>query len=118
MEAFGREVFRRVFTARGGLVVGGAPGLFMVAAALAHIIGGFGVTIFPNIPMNEAVAGMDLSPVDTRAYWLGTYLRRWSFWSGVLLLEGSALLRLGLLWATQMLAQAARVPHAKARYGT
>jgi len=82
----------------------------MMMAGLVYFIGCFGVTICFNVPMNEALAGMDLSSEATRAYWIGTYLPRWTFWNTVRTLAcgvSSALLLFGLLWATQVQAQAA-----------
>lgn len=123
MQVINREVFRWVFMALflgmaavslvvagyGGFVVGGGPGMFMMIAGLVYFIGCFGVTIFFNVPMNEALAGMDLSSESTRHYWTGTYLPRWTFWNTVRTLAcgvSSALLLFGLLWATQVQAQA------------
>jgi len=124
MQVINREVFRWVFMALflgmaavslviavyGGIFVGVGPGTFMMMAGLVYFIGCFGVTICFNVPMNEALAGMDLSSEATRAYWIGTYLPRWTFWNTVRTLAcgvSSALLLFGLLWATQVQAQAA-----------
>ena len=73
MQVINREVFRWVFMALflglaaaslaiavyGGIVVGGAPGALMMLAGLIYFIGCFGVTVFFNVPMNEALAGMN-----------------------------------------------------------
>ena len=124
MQIINREVVRRVFVALflgmaaaslaiaayGGLVIGSAPGLFMMAAGLVYFVGCFGVTVFFNVPMNEALARMDLSSEGTHAYWTGTYVPRWTFWNTVRTLAcglASALLLSGLLWATQAQTQAA-----------
>jgi uncharacterized membrane protein len=124
MQVINREVFRWVFmalflgmaavslvvAAYGGIFVGGAPGALMMIAGLVYVIGCFGVTVVFNVPMNEALAGMDLSSEATRDYWTGTYLPRWTFWNTVRTLAcgvASALLLLGLLWAAQEQAQAA-----------
>jgi uncharacterized membrane protein len=97
MQVINREVFRWVFMA---LFLGmAAVSLFFVfygaknltdpagarilLAGIIYLIGCFGVTVFFNVPMNEALAGMDLSEGVTRTYWLDTYLPRWTFWNTV-----------------------------------
>jgi uncharacterized membrane protein len=123
MQVINREVFRWVFmalflgmaaaslamAAYGGFFIRGGPGTLMMIAGLVYVVGCFGVTVFFNVPMNEALAGMDLSSEATREYWTGTYLPRWTFWNTVRTLAcavASALLLLGLLWMTQAEAQA------------
>ncbi|MGB5556830.1 MAG: anthrone oxygenase family protein [Paracoccaceae bacterium] len=124
MQVINREVFRWVFMALflgmaavsiavavyGGIFVGGGPGAMMMIAGLVYFIGCFGVTVCFNVPMNEALAGMDLSSEGTREYWTGTYLPRWTFWNTVRTFAcgvSSALLLFGLLLVTQAQAQAA-----------
>lgn len=124
MQVINREVFRWVFMA---LFLGMAAvslvivayaasslahpaGMLIVLAGLVYLLGCFGVTVFVNVPMNEALAGMDLSQDTTRAYWTGTYLPRWTFWNTVRTLAcglSAALLLFGLLWMTQAQAQTA-----------
>lgn len=118
MQVINREVFRWVFmvlfiglapvslivAAYGGVYIGGTPGALIMAAGLIYVIGCFGVTVFFNVPMNEALAGMDVSADSTLDYWTGTYLPRWTFWNTVRTIAcglSSALLLFGLLWATQ-----------------
>ncbi|QJF51111.1 DUF1772 domain-containing protein [Roseobacter ponti] len=122
MQVINREVFRWVFMALflgmaavSLVIVGyGATNLahpsggLILLAGLLYLIGCFGVTVFVNVPMNEALAGMNLSEDATRAYWTGTYLPRWTFWNTVRTLAcgaSAALLLFGLLSMTQ--AQAA-----------
>ena len=129
MQVINREVFRWVFMALflgmaavSLVIVGyGATNLahpsggLILLAGLLYLIGCFGVTVFFNVPMNEALAGMNLSEDATRAYWTGTYLPRWTLWNTVRTLAcgvSAALLLFGLLWMIQ--AQAA-MPHAAAR---
>ncbi|MGI1663572.1 DUF1772 domain-containing protein [Palleronia sp. KMU-117] len=124
MQVINREVFRWIFmalflgmtvaslviAAYGGIFVGGGPGLLMTIAGLVYVFGCFGVTAAFNVPMNDALAGMDLTSETTRAYWTGSYLPRWTFWNTVRTLAcvvSSALLLFGLLWMTQAQAQAA-----------
>lgn len=122
MQVINREVFRWVFMALflgmaaiSLVIVGyGATNLahpsggLILVAGLVYLIGCFGVTVFFNVPMNEALAGMNLSEDASRAYWTGTYLPRWTFWNTVRTLAcgaSAALLLFGLQWMTQ--AQAA-----------
>lgn len=124
MQVINREVFRWVFmtlfigmapvslaiAAYGGFVVGNGAGTLFVLAGLIYFIGCFGVTVFCNVPMNEALAGMDASSVAARDYWTGTYLPRWTFWNTVRTFASAisaALLLLGMLWLTQSQAQPA-----------
>jgi uncharacterized membrane protein len=117
MQAINREVFRWVFmtlflglaAVSLALVVFAALGLTGPAATLAgsaglvYLLGCFGVTIVFNVPMNEALAGMDLSEDASRAYWTGTYLPRWTFWNTVRTLAcglSAALLLFALPWLT------------------
>lgn len=73
-------------------------------AGLVYLIGCFGVTVFFNVPMNEALAGMEMASDGTRDYWLGTYVPRWTFWNSVRTIActvSAALLLFGVLWMTQ-----------------
>ena len=97
MKSINREVFRWVFMALflglvpvsllvagyGGLVVGQRAGLLLVLAGVIYFIGCFGVTALCNVPMNKALADMDVSAVTTQNYWTATYLPRWTFWNTV-----------------------------------
>lgn len=122
MQVINREVFRWVFmalfiglapislmiAAYGGIVVGNGPGTMMMLAGLIYFIGCFGVTVFFNVPMNEALARMALTDDATRDYWTGIYVPRWTFWNTVRTVASgvsAALLLFGLLWATQTQAQ-------------
>lgn len=115
MQAINREVFRWIFMtlflgmAAGSVAIaayswfsiGGPAGTLIVAAALVYLVGCFGVAVFFNVPMNEALAGMS-SPSDaTQEYWLKTYVPRWTFWNSVRAAASAisaALLLMGLLW--------------------
>ena len=124
MQVINREVFRWVFMAlflgmaAVSLVVAGygannlthPAGALILIAGLVYLIGCLGVTVFFNVPMNEALAGMDLSQDATRAYWTDTYLPRWTFWNTVRTVAcgvSAALLLFGLMWMTQAQAQRA-----------
>ena len=124
MQAINREVFRWIFmvlflglvpvslliAAHGVLVVGHGPGSLMMLAGLTYLVGGFGVTVVFNVPMNETLAGMEPSADATLDYWSCTYLPRWRFWNTVRTVAcglSAALLLLSLAWAAQSQAQAA-----------
>ena len=75
MQVINREVFRWVFMtlflgmAAASLVIAGygafglsgPAGTLIMLAGLVYLVGCFGVTVFFNVPMNEALAGMELS---------------------------------------------------------
>ena len=124
MQVINREVFRWVFMALFlgmagvSLVVAGygaanlshPSGMLILLAGIVYLVGCFGVTVFFNVPMNEALARMDLSQEATSAYWTGTYLPRWTFWNTTRALAcglSAALLLFGLIWATQAQARIA-----------
>ena len=118
MQAINREVFRWVFMtlflgmAAGSVAivayawfsVDGAAGTLMIAAALVYLVGCFGVTVVFNVPMNEALAGMNSPSEATQEYWRQIYVPRWTFWNSVRTgasAMSAALLLMGLVWATQ-----------------
>ena len=115
MQVINREVFRWAFmtlflgmAAVSLFIVGWAAtdlstpaSALLLLAGLVYLIGCFGVTVVFNVPMNEALAGMDLSSESTQAYWTNTYLPRWTFWNTFRTLAcglSAALLLHGLLW--------------------
>lgn len=97
MQVINREVFRWIFMALflgmaavsvfiliySALHTGGWAGALIFLGALVYLVGCFAVTVFCNVPMNEALAGMDLSAEATRDYWTGTYLPRWTLWNSM-----------------------------------
>ena len=124
MQVINREVFRWVFmvlflgmaavsvglAGYGAFAATGPAGNLIMWAGLVYLVGCFGVTVFFNVPMNEALAGMDMSTEATRDYWLQTYVPRWTFWNSVRTVAcaaAAALLLFGLLWMTQSQAQTA-----------
>lgn len=113
MQVINREVFRWVFmTLFLGMVPvsmiivgyavansGGLAGIVMALAGLTYLCGCFGVTLFFNVPMNEALAGMELSEGATQDYWTQSYVPGWTFWNTVRTLAcavSAALLLCGL----------------------
>ncbi|MEL7344950.1 MAG: anthrone oxygenase family protein [Pseudomonadota bacterium] len=124
MQGINREVFRWVFmtlflgmAAVSAVIAGygafglvGPAGTVIMMAGLVYLVGCFGVTVFFNVPMNEALAGMETATGSTRDYWLETYVPRWTFWNSVRTVAcvvSAALLLFGLLWMTQSQSQTA-----------
>lgn len=119
MQVINREVFRWVFMV---LFLGmaavsifiviysatqmtGGPGTLILLGALVYLVGCFAVTVAFNVPMNEALAGMDLSAEATRAYWTDTYLPRWTTWNTVRTVAcalAAGLTLFGLIWLAQV----------------
>jgi uncharacterized membrane protein len=123
MQTINREVFRWVFmalflglapvslliAAYGAFVIGHGAGVLMMLAGLMYFLGCFGVTVVCNVPMNNALAGMETSATETRVYWTRTYLPRWTFWNTVRTIAcglSAAMLLFALGWATQSSPQA------------
>lgn len=118
MQAINREVFRWVFmTLFLGMAVGsiaiailawvgiqGLAGTLILVAALCYLIGCFGVTVFFNVPMNEALASMEVASDTTRDFWLQSYIPRWTFWNSIRTAASAisaALMLVGLSMLTQ-----------------
>lgn len=97
MQTINREVFRYVFMI---LFLGMAPVSAMLAvyaafalsgpsAALialsgaAYLIGGFGVTVVFNVPLNDALAVHQPGAETADRFWSETYLPRWTVWNSV-----------------------------------
>ncbi len=119
MQSINREVFRWIFmvlftglapvslfiAGYGGWVLGGQPGMLMLFAGVIYFVGCFGVTVFFNVWMNEALAEMDAQNDATQAYWEATYVPRWTFCNSVRTAAcavSAALLLFALLWAYQL----------------
>lgn len=97
MQVINEQVFRWVFMALflgmtplsliiagyGAVWVNGPSGALMVASGMVYFIGCFCVTAICNVPMNKALAGMNLGLASTQEYWTKTYLPRWTFWNSV-----------------------------------
>ena len=118
MQVINREVFRWVFMALflgmaavsliisgyAAVWLSGPAGTLILLSGFVYLFGCFGVTVAFNVPMNEALAGMDLAADTTHSYWTGTYLPRWTFWNSVRTIAcglSAMLLLTGLLWLTQ-----------------
>lgn len=118
MQVINREVFRWVFmtlflgmagvsvlvSGYAAMSLTGPAATLILMAGIVYLVGCFAVTVFFNVPMNEALAKMDLGRDQTRAYWTSTYLPRWTFWNTVRTVAcavSAGLLLFGLIWATQ-----------------
>lgn len=123
MQAINREVFHWIFMALflgmaaasvaiavyGAFALNGMAGTLIMMAGLVYLFGCFAVTLLFNVPMNEALAGMETASDTTSAYWLETYVPRWTLWNSVRTAAcavSAALLLFGLLWLTQSQAKA------------
>ncbi len=51
-------------------------------AAAVYLLGVLGVTFVANVPMNDALAGMDANTPATADYWK-TYVSSWTTWNHV-----------------------------------
>ena len=122
MQTINREVFRWVFMALflgmaavsvvvagyGAFGLSGPAGTLIMLAGLVYLIGCFAVTVAFNVPMNEALAGLEVSHETTRDYWSQTYVPRWTYWNSVrasACVASASLLLVGLVWLTQNQAQ-------------
>ena len=57
------------------------PGsVFRFAGSLAHLLGGFGVTMAANVPRNDALAALDPDSMSAVAAWT-PYLSGWTSWN-------------------------------------
>lgn len=118
MQIINREVFRWIFMVLflgmapvslavaiyAATALSGGPGLLILAGALTYLLGCFAVTIFFNVPMNEALAAMDHGAEATQSYWADTYLPRWTAWNSLRTLACSAAAALtlaGVIWLTR-----------------
>ncbi|MEJ6402977.1 anthrone oxygenase family protein [Yoonia sp. 2307UL14-13] len=136
MQVINREVFRWVFMT---LFLGmaaisvfiaiyavvnltGGPATIILLGAIIYLLGCFAVTVFCNVPMNAALAGMDLSSDATKDYWSGIYMPRWTMWNTIRTIAcivSAALMLIGLTWLPQTelkqgLISDDRLPHSSA----
>lgn len=97
MQVINQEVFRWVFmtlflglapislviAAVGFFSIAGSAGALFASAGLIYFVGCFGVTVLFNVPLNEALAKMDVDEAATQAFWSDIYVPRWTFWNSV-----------------------------------
>lgn len=116
MQVINREVFRITFML---LFMGMAPvsallilyglgwgtgtgALLIAAAGAVYLLGGFGVTVAGNVPLNEALARMDPADRSAQHFWHQTYLPRWTRWNtlrSIACALAALLAMTGLLWS-------------------
>jgi uncharacterized membrane protein len=70
--------------------------LFAVAASLVYLVGIIGVTMFFNVPMNEALAAVRPDSAEGASLWQD-YLSRWTTWNHVRTFAGLGSLALFIL---------------------
>ena len=56
--------------------------LFFIAGAVCYIIGTFLVTMFGNVPLNDQLAAVSSTAVESEELW-SHYLNRWTLWNHV-----------------------------------
>jgi uncharacterized membrane protein len=61
---------------------GGLDAWLILAASLLYLLGCIGVTMTLNVPLNDALAAVQLGTPGADAFWQ-TYLRDWTFWNTV-----------------------------------
>jgi uncharacterized membrane protein len=72
---------------------------YLVAGSLSYVIGAIVVTIACNVPLNNALAGLDPKGSDALVFW-PTYVRQWTAWNHVRTVSGllaAALLALAIM---------------------
>ncbi len=66
-----------------GLIRSGQPGwAYLISGAAAYLIGSIFVTMFFNVPMNNALAAVQPGTPEGDAVWQN-YLRNWTYWNHV-----------------------------------
>jgi uncharacterized membrane protein len=58
----------------------GGRNTMIIAAALVYIVGAIGTTMVFNVPLNDALAGLDCSATGSANVWRD-YVRSWTFWN-------------------------------------
>jgi uncharacterized membrane protein len=72
-----------------GWFLGWVPsaGMFVLAGALLYLVGIIGVTMFVNVPMNDALAAVSPDSSEGAALWKD-YLVNWTLWNHVRTIAG------------------------------
>jgi uncharacterized membrane protein len=72
-----------VITAIGAVVRWGRPGAaYLLTGAVLYLVGTFLVTMFGNVPLNNALARLDPDAADAPQNW-ANYAGRWTIWNHV-----------------------------------
>lgn len=56
--------------------------LLLTGASVLYLAGCFGVTVFKNVPLNDALAKVDSDTTEGRELWKH-YLSKWTYWNHV-----------------------------------
>ncbi len=72
----------------------GVRSAYLLAGSLSYVIGTIVVTIACNVPLNNALAGLDPKSSDAPLFW-AKYVRQWTAWNHLRTVSG--LLAAGLL---------------------
>ena len=59
-----------------------SPQRMTIAACLIYVAGAIGVTVARNVPLNNALAGVQANSIEGAALWT-RYLRVWTAWNHV-----------------------------------
>ena len=54
----------------------------LIAGGLVYAVGMFGVTVFCNVPLNNALAAVDPAAAEAASTW-ARYLKEWTLWNHV-----------------------------------
>ena len=54
-----------------------------IGVGLIYLLGCVAVTVFFNVPLNEALAKMPAEQSETQHYWQQIYVPRWSIWNSI-----------------------------------
>ena len=71
-------------------------GVLVLAASILYLVGIIGVTMFCNVPMNDALDAVDPGSAEAAKYWQ-EYLSTWTMWNHVRTLAGIGSLALFVL---------------------
>lgn len=104
MQVINREVFKTVFmvlligfSVLSPLFVGyayaymtGPAAFWIMAGGSVYFVGVFVVSMVFNVPMNGRLDKLDYAGAAAAAYWVQTYLPRWTFWNYVRAISSAA----------------------------
>ena len=62
---------------------------YLLAGSVSYVVGAIVVTIACNVPLNNALAGLDPESSDALLFW-PTYVRQWTAWNHVRTMSGLA----------------------------
>ncbi|MCV9961625.1 DUF1772 domain-containing protein [Pararhizobium sp. BT-229] len=79
---FGTALLSLVLVA-GGFMTGSPARFYMIAGGLLFLAGTIGVTVVFNVPMNNALEGLQPQSEEAARLWSSTYLVDWVRWNHV-----------------------------------